>query len=126
MNTMVHEYPDQFDRLHSLLFTPRELRQVLSAYGEGVLRKGWKDYAITSLKGHSIFSVVDHMAVEGTNALYSFSKESSQQKNGVPYYRICHRDRQIFRSESFLETLEAFRALDQKGAKPGQIIRSID
>lgn len=123
---MVYEYPDQHGHIHALLFTPRELRQVLSAYGEGVLRKGWKDYAITSLKGQSIFSVVDHMAVEGTNALYSFTKEASKQNNGKPYYRIMHRDAQIFRSESFIETLNAFRSLDKKGSKPGQIIQVIE
>lgn len=104
-----------------LLFTPMELRQILSAYGEGVLKKNWRDYAITSLKNQSIFSVVDHMATEGTNALYGFSKEKSRQKDKKAFYRLFHRNVQIFRSDSFLETLEAFRSLDQSSKNPKKI-----
>ena len=119
---MTYNFQDpRGETVHSLLFTPGELRQVLSAYGEGVLKKGWRDYAITSLKNQSIFSVVDHMAVEGTNALYSLTKERSQQKNGTAFFRLLHRNTQIFRSESFIETLNAFRSLDQSQKNPGKI-----
>jgi len=113
-------------KLQSLLFSSGELRQILSAYGEGVLNKGWKDYAISALSDKSVFSVVDHMAGSATNALYSLSKNKSRQKKGACFFLIHHREKQLFRSESFLEALSTFRCLDRKGSKPGEIIRLIE
>ena len=118
---MGQKFTDSDQSLNKLLFTPSELRQILSAYGEGVMGKGWRDYAITSLPRQSIFSVVDHMAGEGTGQLYGFSKERSQKAADKSFYRLFYRSEQIFRSESFLETLEAFRTLDKKGGKRGKV-----
>lgn len=102
--------------LNRMLFSPQELRQVLSAYSEGVLRKGWKDYAIDANPQQSVFSVVDHQNEGGGSvALYSFSKNKPQSKGSDRFfYRIFHRDSQLLRTESFLEALAFFRELDGK------------
>lgn len=97
-----------------MLFTPGELRQVLAAYAEGVLQKGWRDYALDSNPKQSIFSVIDHQGGAGSVALYSFSKNKPQAKGSDRhFYRIFHREAQILRTESFLEALEMFRAQDK-------------
>ena len=103
---------DKSKPLNSVIFTPHQLRQILSAYAEGVLRKGWRDYAIDSFKEQSVFSVIDHSDEQaGSIALYSVS--ANRGKNGT-FYRLFRREAQIMRSESFLEVLNAFRALDTK------------
>lgn len=114
--------------LNKVLFTPGELRQVLSAYAEGVLQKGWKDYALDTNAGQSIFSVIDHQGDSGSVALYSFSKNKPQSKNSDRhFYRIFHREAQVLRTESFLEALEKFRELDKKGGpkKKGKDLKII-
>ena len=110
--------------LHGILFTPSELRHVLAAYSEGVLKKGWKDYAVDSLKDQSIFSVIDHQGEEGSVALYSFSKNKSK-KSGHSYFRLFYRDAQVLRTESFLEALEMFRAVDKKDPKGRNIKKNL-
>lgn len=106
--------------LHSILFTPRQLRQILAAYSEGVLKKGWKDYALDSSSTQSVFSVIDHQGDQGSVALYSFSANKPKSKNKDRcFYRVFHRENQILRTESFLEALEFFRTLDGKGDSKG-------
>ncbi|MAS87037.1 MAG: hypothetical protein CMH30_03540 [Micavibrio sp.] len=108
--------------LHVMLFSPSELRQILSCYSEGVLKKGWKDYAVDTLSGQSIFSVIDHQGGQGSVALYSLSKNRSQAKKSGNdfFYRLFYRETQILRTESFLEVLALFRAVNAKDPKGKQ------
>lgn len=120
--------------LRSILFTPGQLRQILAAYSEGVLKKGWKDYALDSSAVQSVFSVIDHQGDQGSVALYSFSANKPKSKNSDRnFYRIFNRETQLLRTESFLEALTFFRSLDakgdpksQKGKKAKKALRIID
>lgn len=97
-----------------LLFSPAELRQVLSVYSDGVMHKGWRDYAIEGRSGQSLFSVVDHgFDGNGAGALFSLSKNTSAKQGGAPFYRVFEQSRQILRTESFLEALSALRQCGQ-------------
>lgn len=115
----------------SVLFTPTELRQVLSAYSSGVLRKGWRDYAIDTVNNQTIFSVIDRVSEDGDISVYcSISKNKPQKAKGNPYYKVMLREKPLIKTESFLEALDVFKRIDdvKKSSKKtsNNAIRLID
>lgn len=101
----------------AILFTHVELRQVLSAYAEGVLTKNWRDYAIDSADKQSTFCVIERGQGQPAAVLYSISRTKSQKSNGKDFYRVFDGDRQICRTESFLEAVSVFREIGKPGQK---------
>ena len=113
---MIRQFPSTgFPHTETIIFSHHELRQVLSAYAEGVLHKGWKDYAIITEKNQTTFCVVDrsHHSEGSGGVIYSISRTRGQ-KSSKDYYRVYDKDRMICRSEKFLEALNIFRELDRK------------
>jgi hypothetical protein len=96
------------------VFTGMQLRQVLAAYGEGVLKKGWKDYAIVCDKGQTTFCVIERGEGIPQAVIYSISCTRSKNKD---FYRVFEREKQVLRSESFLEALNCFRKVGVPGQK---------
>ena len=101
----------------AVLFTSAELRQVLSAYAEGVLTKNWRDYAIDSADKQTTFCVIERGQGQPAAVLYSISRNKPQKSGGNDYYRVFDGERQVCRSESFLEALNIFRAIGMPGQK---------
>lgn len=121
---MTEKFPSTgLNGLHSCVFTHGQLRQVLSAYAEGVLNKGWRDYAITSDKNQTTFCVVDHGGSGiGSAVIYSISRTKSKNKD---FYRVFDGQKQVFRSENFLETLNIFREIGKLGTKKSKTFKII-
>lgn len=115
---MAEKFPStSISTISSSVFTHGELRQVLSAYSEGVLYKGWKDYAITCEPQQTTFCVVERGAGAPMAEIYSLSRTRSQKSNGRDYYRVYDGQSLVFRTESFLEALNMFREIGKVGAK---------
>ena len=115
---MTENFPSTgLNQVLSCVFTHSELRQVLSAYAEGVLTKNWKDYAINSDKGQTTFCVVERGQGAPVGVIYSVSRTRSQKQGGRDFYRVFDGERQVCRSESFLEALAVFRSLGVPGEK---------
>ena len=107
---MTEKFPSTgLNTLTPSVFSHSELRQVLSAYAEGVLQKGWKDYALTGEKNQTTFCVIERGQGDITAVIYSFSKTRSKKSGGKDFYRVFEGDRQIHRSEKFIEALNIFR-----------------
>ena len=96
------------------VFTHGQLRQVLSAYAEGVLKKGWKDYALHCDRDQTTFCVVERGEGLPQAVIYSISRTRSKQRD---FYRVFEGDRQILRTEIFLEALTWFREIGKQGQK---------
>lgn len=109
--------------MRPLLFSVNELRMILSAYSDGVMKKGWRDYAIQSAHGQSLFCVVDRGG-DGPDSqgvvLFSLSKNRSARAGGKPFWRLFERDRQILRTESALDAIAAFAACGMPGDPSGK------
>ena len=110
---------------HSSVFSHRELRQVLSAYAEGVLAKNWKDYAISSEPNQTTFCVIERGQGAPMAVIYSISKTRSQKQSGRDFYRVFDGEKQICRSESFLEALTVFRAAGHIGEKKNRKLKLV-
>jgi len=112
---MTEKFPSTgLNNLSSCVFSHQELRQVLGAYAEGVLQKGWKDYAITSEKNQTTFCVIERGEGIPQAVIYSISRTRSKNKD---YYRVFDGQKQISRTEKFLEALHVFRQAGQPGGK---------
>lgn len=113
---MLSEVPSTgFTESRPVLFTAAQLRQVLSAYAEGVLIKNWRDYAIDSGAGQTSFCVVERGQGQPAAVLYSISRTKAQKSGNRDYYRVFDGEKQVCRSESFLEALGVFRELGKPG-----------
>lgn len=112
---MTEKFPStQFHDVQSSVFTHSELRQILSTYAQGVMNKGWKDYAISCEKNQTTFCVIERGQGAPMAVIYSISRTRSKNKD---FYRVYEGGKQIFRSENFLETLNIFREIGKPGAK---------
>ena len=110
---------------HPSVFSHGELRQILSAYAEGVLSKNWKDYALSSDKSQTTFCIVERGQGAPMAVIYSISKNRSQKQAGRDYYRVFDGDSQICRTESFLEALNVFRNAGKIGEKKSRKLKLI-
>ena len=121
---MVRNFPSTgFNTTHASVFAHQELRQVLAAYSEGVLKKNWRDYAIASDKDQTVFCVVERGQGAPAAVLYSLSKTRSKKAGGDDFYRVFEGERQICRTTSFLEALSVFRACGKPGQKKLKVIK---
>lgn len=98
-----------FHGTHASIFNHQELRQILGAYSEGVLKKNWRDYAIASEPDQTAFYVVDRAGGEGMSVMYSISKVRSSKNKDQYYYRVFDGEKQICRTQKFMEALSVFR-----------------
>ena len=121
---MVRNFPSTgFSTATPSVFAHQELRQVLAAYSEGVLKKNWRDYAIASEKNQTVFCVIERGQGKPTAVLYSISKTKSHKSNGQPFYRVYDGERQIARTDSFLEALNIFRRAGTPGDKKLKVVK---
>ena len=114
-----------FDTPYSVLFTHQQLRQVLSAYAEGVLQKHWKDYSISTEKDQTTFCVIERGQGAGRawgshNMAVIYSISRTKGRKGQDYYRVFDGEKQICRTEKFLEALNIFRQAGIPGQKKGK------
>lgn len=107
-----------FNTSHSAIFSHSQLRQVLSAYAEGVLQKHWKDYAISCEKDQTTFCVIERGQGVPQAVIYSISR--TKGRKGQDYYRVFDGASQICRTEKFLEALNIFRQVGAPGRKKGK------
>lgn len=115
---MTENHPSTgLNNVHSVVFSHAELRQVLAAYAEGVLSKNWKDYAISTENGQTTFCVIERGQGAPAAVVYSISRTRSRKQSGHDFYRVYDGEKQVFRSESFLAALSAFREIGKPGQK---------
>ena len=115
---MTEKFPStSISNISSSVFTHGELRQVLSTYSEGVLYKGWKDYALNCESQQTTFCVIERGEGAPMAVIYSLSRTRSQKSNGNDFYRVYDGQSLILRTESFLEALNMFREIGKVGAK---------
>lgn len=123
---MVEKFPSTgLSTVNSIVFSHAELRQVLTAYSQGVLTKNWKDYAIHSDKDQTTFCVVERGQGTPMAVIYSISRTRSRKNNGNDFYRVYDGEQQIHRSESFLEALNVFQEVGRPGQKKNKKIKII-
>ena len=112
---MTEKFPSSaFQGMESSLFTHGQLRQVLSAYAEGVLQKGWRDYAISSEKNQTSFCVIERGEGAPMAIIYSISVSKVKNKK---VFKVMDGQKPVFKSENFLETLNIFREIGKSGQK---------
>ena len=123
---MTEKYPSTgLNNFQSSVFTHGQLRQVLSAYGEGVLRKNWRDYAIQSDKTQTTFCVIERGQGAPMAVIYSISATKSQNNNGQNYFRVYDGEIMVFRSDSFIEALNVFSEIGKLGVKKSKKFKII-
>lgn len=99
---MFRQVTSTAQKVKPLLFSPSELKQVLSTYSQGVLIRNWKDYAIIPYDEQSTFAVVD-------NGVVAFSiTKIKNGKGGEPSFLVHKRHLPVLKSQSFLEALTCF------------------
>jgi hypothetical protein len=103
-----------FGGMDSSLFTHGQLKQVLSAYAEGVLKKGWRDYAISCDKIQTTFGVIERGEGAPVAVIYSISVSRVKNKK---VFKVMDGQKPVFKSENFLETLNVFREIGKSGQK---------
>ena len=108
-------------------FSHHQLRQVLAAYSEGVLKKNWRDYGIDIEAQQTTFAVIERGQGHAAAILYSIICTQSQKNNGRNFYRVFDGERMVHRGENFLEALNVFRSLGMPGNKKpkGTLLKSI-
>lgn len=112
---MTEKFPSTgIGNVNSSLFSHGQLRQILSAYAEGVLQKGWRDYSLNCEKHQTLFGVVERGEGAPTAVIYSFS--ASRIKNKT-IYTVMDGQKPIAKSEKFLEILNIFREIGKPGQK---------
>ncbi|GEM_PF-2162867 len=117
------------DSLIPILFTPSELRQILTAYSEGVLKKGWRDYGFQTAERETLFGVIergghaDHDDQSGYNRaiLCSLTKIMPRKGAGDAAYLVCDGSCPVLKTTSFVEAVNALRAI---GTQEGQSTKS--
>ena len=115
LSVMTEKFPSTgLKGIAPVVFSHTELRQVLSAYAEGVLQKGWKDYAINTEKDQTTFCVVERGEGIPQAVIYSMSRTRSKNKD---FYRVFDGQKQVLRTEKFLEALNCFRDMGKPGQK---------
>lgn len=97
--------------LTASLFRPAELRAVLGAYSTGVMRKGWRDYGISSEENRCVFAVLDK-TVTGTDFSAAIEKRRAH-KGKKFFYRVFDRSKQVISTDNFREALNAFSAIGE-------------
>ena len=123
---MTEKFPSTgLNNVHSVVFSHSELRQVLAAYAEGVLSKSWKDYAINSSSRQTTFCVIERGQGAPVAVIYSISRTKSLKNSNRDFYRVFDGEKQIFRSESFLEALKVFRNQGKLGEKKPRKLKVI-
>jgi hypothetical protein len=116
---MTEKFPSTgLSSVSASVFTGMQLRQVLSAYGEGVLKKGWKDYALHCDKDQTTFCVIERGEGIPQAVIYSISRTRSKHGD---FYRVYDREKQVLRSENFLEALNCFREIGVPGQQKKEI-----
>lgn len=108
------------DSLIPIVFTAAELRQILAAYSEGVLKKGWRDYGFQTAADETLFGVIERGGEDGDRGkaiLCSLTKTLSRKSGDGASFLVCDGERPVLRTGSFLEALTAFRALGVAGGK---------
>lgn len=108
---------------HPIIFSESELRQVLGAYATGVMKHGWRDYAIAGDATKSSFAVVERGHGEGANILYRITKHKPVKASGNHYYQVHVREALVMRTESFLGALDAF--MNPEAHTPGRKLKII-
>lgn len=103
--------------LHPILFSPPELRQILSVYSEGVLSKHWKDYGFQTAPKETLFAVIERAEGAGQAVLCGIKKVKPAKSNQDPLYLVYDGEKPVHKGGSFLEALETLRALDPKASK---------
>jgi hypothetical protein len=123
---MTEKFPSTgLNHVHSSVFSHHELRQVLAAYAKGVLSKNWKDYAIQSDKNQTTFCVIERGQGAPMAVIYSISRTRCAKQNGRDYYRVFDGERQICRTESFIEAINIFRTVGKPGEKKSKKLKVI-
>jgi len=104
--------------LYPILFTPPELRQVLSAYSEGVLQKHWKDYGFQTAPKETVFAVIDRAGQDVAHSaiLCCIKKTMPAKSHQDPIYTVYNGEKPVFKNASFLQALTAFRALNPRSS----------
>jgi hypothetical protein len=121
---MIRDFPSTgFNIATPSVFAHQELRQVLAAYSEGVLKKNWRDYAIASEDNQTVFCVIERGQGRPAAVLYSISKTRAKKSGDAYYYRVFDGERQIARTESFMEALNIFRHAGTPGAKKLKVVK---
>jgi hypothetical protein len=103
--------------LHPILFSPPELRQILSVYSEGVLSKHWKDYGFQTAPKDTLFAVIERAEGIGQAVLCGIKKEKAAKASQDPSYIVYDGEKPVHKGSSFLEALDHFRKLDPKASK---------
>jgi hypothetical protein len=123
---MTEKFPStSMSGMKSCIFSHGELRQVLAAYAEGVLHKHWKDYAIATEDKQTTFCVIERGQGQPMAVIYSISRTRSHKSNGHDFYRVFEGEKQICRTESFLEALNIFRDIGRPGQKKNKKFKII-
>ena len=95
-------------------FDRRELQVILSLYGRMVAAGEWRDYGISTLRDHAVFSVFRRTA---ENPLYRIEKHPRlRMRQGL--YAVVGMDGQVLKRGGDLKTV--LRVLERK------LIRSVD
>ena len=106
--------------MHSFVFTPSELRQILGAYTEGVLKKNWKDYGIQATKKETLFAVIDRSEnITNTAIICALKKTRAAKASQQAQFSVYDGERVALKTASFLEALEFFRKLHPKSSSKG-------
>lgn len=105
------------ESLHPILFSPPQLRQILSVYSEGVLAKHWKDYGFQTAPKETLFAVIEHAEGVGHAVLCGIKKVKPAKNNQAPAYIVYDGEKPVHKGSSFLEALNTFKALDPKASK---------
>jgi hypothetical protein len=123
---MAEKFPStSISAMASSVFTHGELRQTLSAYSEGVLYKGWKDYALNCESQQTTFCVIERGEGAPMAIIYSLSRTRSQKTSGRDFYRVYDGQSLLCRTESFLEALNMFREMGKVGTKKSKKFKII-
>lgn len=105
------------DTLHPILFRAPELRQILAAYSEGVLKKGWKDYGFQSSPQETRFVVLERGGGEQNTVICSLARSKSPKNKKSDMYCVYDGERPVLKTPSFLEALNHFKTLGQSSGK---------
>jgi hypothetical protein len=110
-------HQDQENGPNAIVFTPREVRQILAAYSEGVLKKNWRDYGFQSEAHATSFIVIERGQGDHNAILCALRKERPIKSHLDAHYTVFLGDVPSLKTKSFLEALEHFRSLDTRHKK---------
>ena len=120
---MVSRIPSTgFHTAQACHFSHQQLRQVLAAYSEGVLKKNWRDYGIDTDARQTTFGVIERGQGHAPALLYSIVCTKSHKNNDRNFYRVFDGEKMVHRGENFMEALSVFRRLGLPGQKKLKLI----